>query len=146
MSEDKIPQRAEVEKILRRFFINGTQTEFFELVFTSTRLIIAKLGGQPYLGVGQMMAAFSKSEKKMAELQTLSPDEILADNPENISIPYTNITYITMRRPGFLGTGGLVVQLGDNKAYTFRHSMKKQEFQGHIDSLQSILKEKIVVK
>ncbi len=93
-----------------------------------------------------MMAAFSKSEKKMAELQTLSPDEILADNPENISIPNTNIANITMKRPGFLGTGGLVVQLRDNKVHTFRHSMKKQEFQGHIDSLRSILKEKIVVK
>ena len=141
------PQGPGGEQVLHRFSCAGTQTEFFELVFTPNRLLIAKTGGQPYLTLSQMMIASAKSSKKVAELQQLSPDEILADNPQNVSIPYPDIVSIVMKRPGFLGSAGVLIQArGTSKWYEFRLALKKQEFQGHVDFVQSILKEKVVVR
>ena len=147
MSEAKAPQGPGGEQVLHRFSCSGTQTEFFELVFTPSRLLIAKTGGQPYLGLGQMLAASAKASEKVAELQQLSPDKILADNPQNVSIPYQDIVSVVMKRPGFLGSAGVLIQArGTSKWYEFRLALKKQEFQGHVDFVQSILKEKIIVR
>jgi len=147
LSEAKAPQGPGGEQVLHRFSCSGTQTEFFELVFTPSRLLIAKTGGQPYLGLGQMLAASAKASEKVAELQQLSPDKILADNPQNVSIPYQDIVSVVMKRPGFLGSAGVLIQArGTSKWYEFRLALKKQEFQGHVDFVQSILKEKIIVR
>ena len=147
MSEAKAPQGPGGEQVLHRFSCSGTQTEFFELVFTPSRLLIAKTGGQPYLGLGQMLAASAKASEKVAELQQLSPDKILADNPQNVSIPYQDIVSVVMKRPGFLGSAGVLIQArGTSKWYEFRLALKKQEFQGHVDFVQSILKEKVIVR
>ena len=147
MSEAKVPQGPGGEKVLHRFSCSGTHTEFFELVFTSNRLIIAKTGGEPYLGVSKMLAASAKASKKVEELQKLSPGEILADNPENVSMPYPDIVSIVMKRPGFLGQAGVLIQArGTSKWYEFRLALKKQEYQGHVDFVQSILKEKVIVR
>jgi hypothetical protein len=135
------------EKILYRFVATGTKTEFFELIFTPNRMIIAKTGGQPYLKFGEMLKAAEESKKKTAELQQLTPEQILADNPENVSITHSNITSIEMNRPGILGLGKIKIQIaGTNKRYEFRLALKKPEFQSHIDFLTSILKEKVIVK
>ena len=147
MNEAKAPQGPGGEQVLHRFSCSGTHTEFFELVFTSNRLIIAKTGGEPYLGVSKMLAASAKASKKVEELKKLSPGEILADNPENVSIPYPDIVTVVMKRPGFLGQAGVLIQVkGIKKWYEFRLALKKQEFQGHVDFVQSILKEKIIVR
>lgn len=147
MSEIKTSKGPEDEQVLHRFSCSGTHTEFFELVFTSNRLIIAKTGGQPYLGVGQMLAASAKASKKVEELKNLSPAEILADNPENVSIPYPEIETVVMKRPGFMGTANvLVAVIGIKKWYEFRLVLKKQEFQGHIDFVQSVLKDRVLFR
>jgi len=147
LNEAKAPQGPGGEQVLHRFSCSGTHTEFFELVFTSNRLIIAKTGGEPYLGVSKMLAASAKASKKVEELKKLSPGEILADNPENVSIPYPDIVTVVMKRPGFLGQAGVLIQVkGIKKWYEFRLALKKQEFQGHVDFVQSILKEKIIVR
>jgi hypothetical protein len=147
LSEAKAPQGPGGEQVLHRFSCSGTQTEFFELVFTSSRLIIAKLGGQPYLTLSQMLVASGKSNEKMAKLQQLSPDKILADDPQNVSIPYQDIVSVVMKRPGFLGSAGVLIQArGTSKWYEFRLALKKQEFQGHVDFVQSILKEKVIIR
>jgi len=135
------------EQVLHRFSCSGTQTVFYELVFTSSRLIIAKTGGQPYLGVGQMLAASTKASKKVEELKNLSPAEILAENPENVSLPYTEIETVVMKRPGFMGTANVLVAVrGVKKWYEFRLALKKQEFQGHIDFVQSVLKVRVLIR
>ena len=135
------------EQVLHRFSCSGTQTVFYELVFTSSRLIIAKTGGQPYLGVGQMLAASTKASKKVEELKNLSPAEILAENPENVSLPYTEIETVVMKRPGFMGTANVLVAVrGVKKWYEFRLALKKQEFQGHIDFVQSVLKDRVLIR
>jgi len=147
LSEFTASKGPEAERVLHRFSCSGTQTVFYELVFTSSRLIIAKTGGQPYLGVSQMLAASAKASKKVEELKNLSPAEILADNPENVSIPYPEIETVVMKRPGFMGTANVLVAVrGVKKWYEFRLALKKQEFQGHIDFVQSILGEKVVVR
>ena len=147
MSEDRKFQPAQVEQILRREWVDGTGVDYYELVFTTTRLIIANLGGQQDLtGLGAAFSAIGRSAAKKTELQTLSPDAIYADNPRNISIRYTDITSITIKRPGFLGIGGLMVWRGNYESHNFRFSMKKKELQDFIDFLQSILKEKIIIK
>lgn len=147
MSEIKTSRGPEDEQVLHWFSCAGKHTEFFEFVFTSNRLIIAKTGGEPYLGVGKMFAASAKASKKVEELQKLSPGEILTDNPENISIPYLDIVSVVMKRPGFLGQANVLIQAREaSKWYEFRLALKKQEFQGHIDFVQSILKEKVIVR
>jgi hypothetical protein len=147
VSEIKTSKGPEDEQVLHRFSCSGTHTEFFELVFTSNRLIIAKTGGEPYLGVGKMLAASAKASKKVEELKKLSPGEILADNPENISMPYLDIVSVVMKRPGFLGQANVLIQArGASKWYEFRLALKKEEYQGHVDFVQSILKEKVIVR
>ena len=70
----------------------------------------------------------------------------MADNPENISIAYSDITHIEMKRPGIMGIGRIIIQTaGTKKRYEFRLA-EKREFQGHLDFLSSILKEKVIVK
>lgn len=147
MNEASASKSPESEQILHRFECSGTTTEFFELVFTSKQIIIAKTGGRPYLTFGEMMRAAEKSKKKTAELQQLSPEQIIADNPKNISIAYSDITSIEMKRPGgFLGIGRIKIQMiGTKKQYEFRLA-EKREFQGQIDFLRSILKERVLVK
>jgi len=135
----------ETEKILYRFPATGTKTEFFELVFTPNHVIIAKTGGQPYLKLGEMLRAAQQSQKKTAELQQLTPIQILADNPENVSIPYSDITTVEMNRPGILGTARIKIQT-PGKRHEFRLALKKLQFQSHIDSLTSILKERVIIK
>jgi len=147
VSEFTASKGPEAEQVLHRFSCSGTHTEFFELVFTSSRLIIAKTGGEPYLGVSQMLVALGKANKKLEELKKLSPGEILADNPENVSIPYQDIVTVVMKRPGFLGQAGVLIQVkGIKKWYEFRLALKKPEFQGHLDFVQSILKEKVIIR
>ena len=137
----------ETEPILHRFVCTGTKTEFFELVFTPKRLIIAKTGGQPYLKFGEMLRAAEESKEKTAELQQLTPEQILADNPENVPIAYLDVTSVEMNRPGILGLGRIKIQVaGTNKRHEFRLALKKPQFQSHIDFLTSILKEKVIVK
>jgi hypothetical protein len=147
VSESTASKGPEAEQILHRFSCSGTHTEFFELVFTPSRLIIAKTGGEPYLGVGQMLAALGKANKKLEELKKLSPTEILADDPENVSIPYPEIETVVMKRPGFMGTANVLVAVrGVKKWYEFRLALKKQEFQGHIDFVQSVLKDRVLIR
>jgi hypothetical protein len=135
----------ETEKILHRFPATGTKTEFFELVFTPNHVIIAKTGGQPYLKLSEMLRAAQQSQKKTAELQQLTPIQILADNPENVSVAYPDITAVEMNRPGILGTARIKIQT-TGKRHEFRLALKKPQFQSHIDFLTSILKEKVTVK
>jgi len=146
VGEVKASKRSESEQILHRFGCTGTGTEFFELVFTPNRMIIAKTGGQPYLTLSQMLQAAAESKKKEAELQGLSPEGILADNPENIPIAYSDILSIEMKRPGLFGGGRMKIQVRETKKqYEFRLP-EKRDFQGHADFLRSILKERVVVK
>lgn len=134
------------EQILYRFGCTGTGTEFFELVFTSNRVIIAKTGGQPFLTLSQMLQALSESKKKEAELQSLFPAKILSNNPENLSIAYSDIISIEMKRPGFVGGGRMKIKtIGVKKQYEFRLP-EKRKFQNHVDFLLSVLKEKLIVK
>lgn len=135
---------SESEKILYRFVCTGTKTEFFELVFTPGRMIIAKTGGQPYLKFGEMLRAAEQSKEKTAELQQLTLEQILADNPENVSIIYSDITAIEMNRPGIMGLGRIKIQTA-GKRYEFRLAQKR-EFPSHIDFMRSVLKEKVTVK
>jgi hypothetical protein len=134
----------ENEQILYRFDCSGTQTEFFELVFTSGRIIIAKTGGQPYLGVGAMLIASGRATAKTAELKQFTPEQILADNPENVSIIYSDVTAVEMNRPGIMGGGRMKIQT-TGKRYEFRLPHKR-EFPSHIDFMRSVLKEKVTVK
>jgi len=134
------------EQILYRFGCTGTGTEFFELVFTSNRVIIAKTGGQPFLTLSQMLQAASESKKKEAELQRLSPAEILVNNPENLSIAYSDIISIEMKRPRFVGGGRMKIKsIGAKKQYEFRLP-EKRKFQNHVDFLHTVLKEKIIYR
>jgi len=146
VGEVKASRGPESEQILHRFGCTGTGTEFFELVFTPNRMIIAKTGGQPYLTLSQMLQAAAESKKKLVELQGLSPEGILADNPENIPIAYSDILSIEMKRPGLFGGGRMKIQMRETKKkYEFRLP-QKSEFQGHADFLHSVLKERVIVK
>ena len=110
-------------------------------------MIIAKTGGRPGLDVGQTLTAVVESKKKDAELQQLSPEQILADNHENIQIAYSDITSVEMEKPGLIGYCHIKIHAkGTNKEYEFRLSEKKPVFQGRIDFFQSILKEKVIAK
>ena len=146
MGEVKASKGLKSEQILHRFVCPGTSTEFFELVFTSNRMIIAKTGGRPYLTLSQMLRAAAESNKKVAALQGLSPEGVLADNPENIPLAYSDVLSIEMWRPGFTGGGRMKIQMkGVKKQHEFRLP-EKREFQGHVDFLRSVLEERIVVK
>jgi len=144
--EVKASKGPESEQILHRFGCTGTGTEFFELVFTPNRMIIAKTGGRPYLTLSQMLQAAAESQKKKAELQGLSPEGILADNPENIPIAYSDILSIEMKRPGLVGGGRMKIQMRETKKQHEFRLPEKREFQGHVDFLRSVLKERVIVK
>jgi hypothetical protein len=91
-----------------------------------------------------MLKAAEQSKKKTAELQQLTPIQILADNPENLSIAYSDITAVEMNRPGIMGIGRIKIQT-PQKRHEFRLAQKR-EFPSHIDFMRSVLKEKVTVK
>jgi len=105
MNNIKTFKKSGDEQILYRFEATGTGTEYFELVFSAKRLIIAKTGGRPFLKVSELVHAIAESSKKVAELQSFSMEEILNDNAENTSIAYSDVSSIEMNKPGFFGGG-----------------------------------------
>jgi len=149
VNEAKPPNQPETEQVLHRFPCTGTGSQgtvFYELAFTPNRLIIAHTGGQPYLKLGEMLRAAEQSNKKAATLQQLTPEQILADDPWNVAIAYTDITNIETNPPGILGTARVKIQTTQaSKRQEFKLALKKQVFQGHIDFVRSVLKEKLTV-
>lgn len=135
---------AESEKILYRIDCSGTKTEWFELVFTPSRMIIAKTGGRPYMGVSEVASEFGRVNQKIGELKMLNADQVLADNPENVSILYQNIAAVEMDRPSLLGQGKIRFRTPE-KYHEFRLPQSKRDFPGHIDFMRSVLKEKVNV-
>jgi hypothetical protein len=139
-----VTHMGESEQILYRFDCTGTKTEYFELVFTPSRMIIAKTGGQPYLGVGGVLSALGRATEKTAELKKFTPEQILADNPENVSIAYSEIIAVAMNRPDITGIGRINIQTAEKHCeFTTRG---KREFPIHIDFIRSLLKEKVIVR
>jgi len=148
VSEFNASKGLEGEQILRWISCSGMRSGFFELVLTSNRMIIAKTGNGPHLSISEVIHEAVESDKKEAELQKLSPEEILFDNPENVSIPYSDIFLIEMKRPGFLGVGNIKILVrGIKKPYWFDTPVaRRHEFQGHVDFLLSVLKDRVIAK
>ena len=103
------------EEILGTLAASGSKLGrdvFYELVFTSTRVIVARTATSTWLAwallggpLGGALGAFRterRRRKAVEHLAQLAPDDILAADKDNYQIPYTDIVKVHVGKRGFM--------------------------------------------
>ena len=125
----------------------------YALLFTSDRMIVAKVGGQLTIDLG----AFAK---KAEELKEVSLESILKADKNNFEIPYSDIVNIEIKKSGWkdkivanrLVPGVITVKGKEEHKFVIAQikaeasKFKPQKFQECVDLLRSILPSKLSVK
>jgi len=114
------------------------------LVFTNQRIIVSVKGllAQIAAGTGGFGAAGAlagtklgqrEDSKKQAQVQLLSPDQLLQSNKKNIEVPYSKITRLELGKK--LGTSRLYIVTPD-ETFKFKfQGIKQEELEGQIRPL-----------
>jgi len=91
----------------------------FALVFTSDRLIVAKLAGFLTLlggalgGIGGLYDRMAS--KKPEELAGMTIEDILKTDKDNYAIPYSEIVKVEMKKGGFISSPGVFFNTAKKK-------------------------------
>ena len=115
------------------------------LVFTNQRIIVSIKGllAQIAAGTGGSFGAVGavagaklgqrEDSKKQAQVQQLSPDQLLQSNKKNIEVPYSKITRLELGKK--LGTSRLYI-LTPDETFKFKfQGIKQEELEGQIRPL-----------
>ena len=121
------------------------------LYFTTDRVIVVKItkvGGKPYNLLN--LSYLQKMKDKERELTSLSAEELLKNDPENLAIPMSEIVKVTLRKYMFLLARYITVET-NYKKYRWQATgvppeIKVAKFEQFEAILQPIFLDKLVVK
>jgi len=137
------------EEILGRIEVADKWDNLLNLVFTSNRIIIARLVsglGTALRGVtlGTLGWALTRREKgeKREEYGRLSTESILKADKKNFAIPYVGIIKIEMKKPGTF-SGGKIKIFTSDKTHEFTFKEKKELFDERVNLVRSVLPDKL---
>jgi len=122
------------------------------LVFTKNRIIVAKLasGAEKMGSIFSDMASdtYGGPKKLMKErreaYEKMSPEEILSADKDNFAMPHNEISKIEVKKPGLLSGSKIKVSTSD-KTHEFFLKEKKQFFEERVNSLRSVLSDKVSI-
>ena len=125
----------------------------FALVFTSERILVAKITGT--LGVAlsglsgvvgelERMALNRKVKEKSEKFTSVSVEDILKADKDNYAIPYSEILKVEMKKGGFLWPPNISIQTKDKK-YSFK-ILEKKEYDRYVDLVRTALPDKVYIK
>ena len=128
----------EILGIIRTMSSSGTT--YYDLCFTSNRMIAAKIGSTFGIIIITDYLAMKKSEK----LKKISIESILKADKKNFEIPYTEITKVEMKKPRALSV--YIRIFTHTKKYKFKFlNPGKKEFDAHESLVRSVLPDKLFI-
>ena len=127
--------------------LTGYIDTFYDLYFTSKRVIVAKTG-TPYglaltLPVVGYMVEEHNREKKSKEYKELPFDDILKGDKKNFEIPFSEISKIEMKKPGLI-VGTKIIFYTKDKKMVF-YIKEKGAYAEHVTIVSSVLKDKLTL-
>ena len=125
---------------------SGFRSKIYYLLFTSSRVIVAK-GGSGFMqslgffsgSPGLILGSALKDKKKSEELSKLSPGEVLASDKDNFEIPYSDVTKVEVKKPGFFSPAGSIIIHTPAKKHRFNETAPGEIFDRYIELIKTVL-------